>query len=162
MGGMDVDAGVGGMGSGGRVGAGGADGGSGGRVGAGGTDGGSDSAAGGTDGGSDSAAGGADGGAPRPCHTNADCQPDGGSVPGLVCFISALITECRTAPEGICVGFRGGNCGTHPEPCACLILPPTVACNPVPGARCDRTNDPNFSDQCYGCFADPDAGGDGG
>jgi hypothetical protein len=130
--------------------------GSGGKIGTGGSDGGSDTGAGGSDGGNDSGVGGSDGGTVRHCHTNADCKPpDAGSPQLMTCVINAVITDCTTAPEGTCVPYIDGNCGTHPDPCDSTSVRPT--CSAFPGTMCNVAGESNFNAQCFGCFLAPDA-----
>ncbi len=136
------DAGLAGMGSGGRV------------------------ATGGTDGGSDGMAeAGSDGRTVRHCHTHADCiviggdGGDGGISVDEACFIYAPITNCATAPEGVCEPTRHGNCGANANRCECLV--PALSetpCAALQGTMCDSTSDTDYTARCYGCFIVPDAG----
>jgi hypothetical protein len=129
--------------------------GSGGRVGTGGTDGGNDGVA----------EAGSDTKPVRHCHTHGDCivtNGDGGILVDEACFIHAPITNCATAPEGICETVRHGNCGANPNRCECLV--PALSetpCTEIQGTICDSTTDDDYTARCYGCFIVPDAGSDG-
>lgn len=110
-------------------------------------------------------AGGSDGGTARRCHTNADCNVSDSDAAGAIsqyatCFIQAAITDCTTAPEGICVSARGGNCGTHPDLCDCLLSMPGTphpSCATLPGTICNEFPE-HVGTECWGCFIVPDAG----
>jgi hypothetical protein len=103
--------------------------------------------------------GGAGGGPPVPCHTDRDCPY------GEACLINAPITDCLTAPEGVCTSRHGGNCQLHGTVCDCLDGLAARPCAAFPDTVCKTEpftslqSDPN---RCWGCFPRGGPGGQGG
>jgi hypothetical protein len=90
----------------------------------------------------------------KPCHTNGDC------CQSEWCFIGAVITDCASAPVGVCTAHRGGNCGTHANICDCFAgIGAGVSCTSFPGTQCHSVSDTNMS--LGDCFACVPCGGSG-
>lgn len=99
-----------------------------------------------------------DGGAVGGCHTNADCTL------GNVCFIASVISDCATAPVGVCTPILDmGNCelsGLH-GPCGCLTDLATIGQCASAGLACSGATRGAFDSSgraidysargCFGC-----------
>lgn len=88
----------------------------------------------------------------KPCHTNGDC------CESEWCFIGAVITDCASAPVGVCMPHRGGNCQTHANICDCFNGT-GVSCTSFSGTQCHSVSDTNVS--LGDCFACVPCGGSG-
>ena len=80
----------------------------------------------------------------KACHVNGDCCIN------EWCFISAVISDCASAPTGVCTSHRGGNCGTHPNTCDCFNG--LVSCSSSPGMECHVLSNNFNADGCFGCI----------
>jgi hypothetical protein len=82
----------------------------------------------------------------EPCHTNADC------CGYQWCVINAVITDCASAPAGVCKSPQGGTCLTHANICDCVGG--STLCTSFPGTQCHSlANTHAAPDDCFSCVA---------
>jgi hypothetical protein len=79
----------------------------------------------------------------KPCHTNGEC------CEGEWCFISAAITNCASAPIGVCTSHRGGNCQTHANVCDCFLT--VASCTSSTGMECHNLSNTFGAGDCFAC-----------
>ena len=80
----------------------------------------------------------------KACHVNGDCCNN------EWCFISAVISDCASAPTGVCTSHRSGNCYTHVNICDCFN---SVGSCSSPEMECHVFSNNSGADGCFGCIA---------